>query len=119
MALIDDFKARFPEFDETQVDTYLPILEPVWPAYYAVEYDPTNARNKEAILNLIAHLFVYEVRTSAAASKEVASKTVGSVSTSYVQSAHSSGQLYDTFSTTKYGQRFLLLIRSNYGGVAV
>jgi len=34
MAVSDDFKSRFPEFDAVTVDQYIPILEPVWPSYW-------------------------------------------------------------------------------------
>jgi hypothetical protein len=119
MALIDDFKTRFTEFDTAIVDTYLPILETVYPAYYVPEYDSTNARRKETILNLIAHLLTEEVRTSKSVAQVVASKSVGSVSTSFAAATQAGGQLYDAFNTTKYGQRFLVLIRTAYGGCAV
>lgn len=116
MALIDDFKARFPEFDEAAVDKYLPILEPVWPCYFNKQYLDCN---QEAILNLVAHLLVMEIRTNAAPAQTIASKSVGSVSTSYVAPVASAGQTTDLFQTTKYGQRFLLLISSSFGGCAV
>ena len=34
MAVSTDFKTRFPEFETTIVDQYIPILEPVWPSYW-------------------------------------------------------------------------------------
>ncbi len=116
MALIDDFKARFPEFTDAVVDQYLPILENVWTCYFNKPY---TGCNQEAILNLIAHLLTLEVRTSAAPAQTVASKSVGSVSTSYATSGQSGGALFDTFSSTKYGQRFLYLINSMSGTCAV
>lgn len=116
MALIDDFKARFPEFDTSVVDQYLPILDAVWPCYYGRPYESCD---QEAILNLVAHLLVGEVSTSKASTQIVASKSVGSVSTSFVAASHSGGAGFDYFSTTKYGQRFWMLTRHNYGGVAV
>ena len=116
MALIDDFKARFPEFTDAVVDQYIPILEPVWPCYYNKTYENCN---QEAILNLVAHLLVMEVRNGAASIQNVASKSVGSVSTSFQASTASQGQMTDLYNSTKYGQRFLLLIGRNYGGIAV
>lgn len=114
MALIDDFKARFPEFATAVVDQYIPILEPVWPCYYNKSYE---ACNQEAILNLVAHLMVLETTAGNDGPKTVASKSVGSVSVSYaVDPAQNGGSM---FNSTKYGQRFLLLTRSQYGGVAV
>jgi len=107
MALIDDFKARFPEFDEAVVDQWLPILENVWPAYYGRPYEIPN---KEAILNLIAHLLTAEITPGGGGEsfKNLASQSVGSVSESYVASGQS-GDNYDFFGWTKYGQAFLYL----------
>ena len=118
MALIDDFKARFPEFADAVVDLYIPILEPVYPAYYALAY---VAATKEATLNLLAHLITLETSAgaSSSSSQAVASKSVGSVSVSYQASTYSGGELYESYRGTKYGQRFLTLTASRYGGAAV
>ena len=119
MSLLSDFKARFPEFATATVDQYVPILEPVLPAYYGEDYDPTNARNKEIVLNLTAHLIVMETMPGSASAQMVASKSVGSVSTSYQAATGSGGDLHDAMRGTRYGQRFLLLTVGNYGGQAV
>lgn len=122
MALIDDFKARFPEFDTALVDIWLPILEPVYPAYYALEY---VAATQEATLNLLAHLISLEPGTGLAsasgssASQVVASKSVGSVSVSYAATTQAGGAMHDYYTATKYGQRFLMLTARRYGGMAV
>lgn len=119
MALIDDFKARFPDdFETATVDQFVPILEGVWPAYYGVDYDPSNATNKETILNLIAHLLVLETEDGSDALRSINSESVGSVSTSYNAPGAKDATL-ETFDATKYGQRFLMLTRGNYGGVPV
>lgn len=115
MALIDDFKTRFPEFPTTTVDAYFPVLETVWPAYYGATYSATT---QEAVLNLLAHLLTDEVRGSAGAKLTIQSKSAGGVSTSYV-TPQNTGQLYALFGSTKYGQRFLLLTQRHYGGVPV
>lgn len=114
MALIDDFKARFPEFPTADADTYIPILETVWPSYYGGEYDS----NQEIVLNLVAHLIIGERETNPAPNQNVASQSVGSVSVSYKQSSQV-GVNDDFFNTTKYGQRFLRLTASQFGGMAV
>ena len=116
MAIIDDFKARFPEFLTATVDTYLPILEPVYPAYYALDY---VAATQEATLQLLAHLLTVETASGSASRQQVASKSVGSVSVSYASQTRAGGELNDFYSATKYGQRFMLLTASRYGGVAV
>ncbi len=105
MALIDDLKARFPEFDTAVVDQYLPILEDVWPCYYGQAY---TACNKEIILNLVAHLVVIESAQNASPVKEESSRSVGSVSVSF-ESRASANNLSDFFGSTKYGQKYLLL----------
>lgn len=119
MALIDDFKTRFTEFETSDVDTHIPILEAVYPAYYNAVYDATNAVIKEAILNLLAHLLTAELDTDTDAARPVSSQSVGSVSVSYEARSGGGGTLYDAFNTTKYGQRFLVLIANHYGGMAV
>lgn len=105
MALIDDFKARFPEFDTAVVDQYLPILEDVWPCYYGQAY---TACNKEIVLNLVAHLLVMQQAPGAGPVKEESRRSVGSVSVSYEARANTSN-LSDFFGSTKYGQMYLLL----------
>lgn len=116
MALIDDFKSRFPEFDTAVVDQYLPILDPVWPCYYGGDYD--LACDREIILNLLAHLLVGESADSSSANRTVASKTVGSVSVSYA-GLDSQSATTDFFATTKYGQRYLMLTARNAGALPV
>ena len=116
MALIDDFKTRFPNFDTTTVDEVLPTLENVWPCYYGGSYNLEC--DKEIILNLLAHLFISETASSNESIKGVASKSVGSVSTSYVANSQQNSNT-DFFNTTKYGQRYIMLTSKNAGGVFV
>lgn len=106
MALIDDFKDRFPEFDPDEVDTYLPELINEYPCYFNCEYGQTDCGDA-AILQLLAHMFVVETNPNTAPYKSTASKSVGSVSVSY--NPGSSDYLSQYFNTTKYGQRFLLM----------
>lgn len=116
MALIDDFKARFPEFATATVDQYLPILEPVWPCYYGRPYEDCN---QEIVLNLVAHLLVQETASGSSAAQVVQSKSVGSVSVSYAAQAQSNSLQRDWLMSTKYGQRFYMLTQHKHGGVAV
>lgn len=117
MALVDDFKARFSEFATAVVDQFMPILEPVYPVYYAGDY--TDPLEKEIILNLLAHLLTMETTTSKAGTNGAAlSKTVGNVSVTYGAASEQSVNR-DFFGGTKYGQRFLLLISGRRGGVFV
>jgi hypothetical protein len=116
VALLDDFKARFPAFDTATADAYVPIVELVWPSYYNFAYDETT---KEAILNLVAHLILDETSSGDAGLKSQTSKSVGSVSVSYAAASHSGGARFDFFNTTKFGRRFYQLTQRNAGGVAV
>lgn len=115
MALIDDFKARFPGIPATDAALYIPILEPVWPEYYGKSY----ADRQEAVLNLLAHLLTMESSTGARGLQTVSSKSVAGVSESYAVAAPSQPGTLADFNATKYGQRFLALTRSDFGCVAV
>jgi len=114
MANIDDFKARFPNFDATVVDSLFPFIEQEWECYFCGDY--SNDCDKAAILMLQAHLFVMESNPSEASARLQQSKSVGSVSVGYAGPTHSGGQNYDFFNTTKYGQRFLMLIKKRGPG---
>lgn len=117
MALIDDFKTRFPEFDTAVVDQYLPILEPIWPCYFGGDYaDPCD---KEAALNLIGHLLTSEIQAGSSTVKEVASKSVGNVSVSYSAGHVSTSERMTWLRSTKYGMRYIMLTRHRQGGVFV
>jgi len=105
MAMIDDFKARFPEFSNEVVDQYFPPLEGVWSCYYGGTY---TACNREIILNLIAHLMVIEQSPGSGSVRNQSSRSVGSVSVGFEASA-SVSNMTDFFGSTKYGQRFLFL----------
>jgi len=116
VSLIDDFKDRFPGFDLAVVDTYIPILEGVYPSYYSLEY---NDSTKEATLNLLAHLLVMEMNDSPNMLKSIESKSVGNVSVSYSSLSYEGGELHDFMRGSKYGNRFLILTARRYGGMAV
>lgn len=112
MARIDDFKARFPNFDTAVVDSLFPVIEPQTEFYYGGDYD--NNRDKEIMMQLWAHLITIENRDDDGAFKSVASKAVGSVNVSYESSQVETGR-FNFFHTTRYGQQFLYLINTNQG----
>lgn len=117
MALADDLRQRFPELDDEQIVTYTPILEPVYPAYFVGNY--AVAKDREIILNLLAHLLIMETgNPTGAGVRTVVSRTVGSVSESYADNSSKSQQA-EFFSSTKYGQRFLLLTSYRRGALVV
>lgn len=122
--IIADFKARFPEFDSEIVDLRLPALIGVYSCYYSAEYAGCD---KEAILNLLAHLLKTDDTGSAAGggmvfpSGSITSESVSSngFSTSYARNTNQSNTMNDFFMGTAYGQRFLVLTQSNSGGFFV
>lgn len=127
MALVDDFKSRFPEFPAAVVDQRIPVLVNVWPAYYGggpYPEDNSNPIEKEIILLLLAHLMSLTAKQAAsmgagtAATGAVQSKSVGGVSVSYAASNDTSINR-DFFGTTSYGQMFLQLISANSGAMFV
>jgi hypothetical protein len=119
VALINDFRQRFPEFSQTDIDLYVPILSGVWQCYYGGEYDEDDACSKEIVLNLVAHMLVSELSAGSGNLKSLQSKSVGSVSASYAPGLTVDSERKAWFSTTKYGLRYLLLTRPRQGGVFV
>lgn len=103
--MINDFKARFPEFSNEVVDQYFPPLENAWQCYYGKPY---TACNKEIILNLLAHLMTLAQSKGASSVRQQSSRSVGSVSVGFEATA-SSSNLTDFFGATKYGQAYLFL----------
>lgn len=117
MAYIDDFKARFPEFDETTVDTYIPLISPSFPCFYGAIYG-VGGCNDQVLLLLGAHLLTLEMRAGSGALKDVASRGVDGVSVSYTNWAnYNSNDAF--FNTTKYGQRYLQITKRNNGAIFV
>jgi len=123
MAILSDFRTRFPEFSGSSVDQYVPILEPVMACYYGGVYGSSQCGD-EIILNLMAHLLTGELAASEGAGKGtpqkgVSSKSVGSVSVSYEASTATQSQRNAWLMTTLYGQRFILLTRKRQWAVFV
>ena len=120
MALIDDLKTRFPDIPTGTIDTYYAALSfsnaEFWKCYFCFDYIQGDC-NSEAILNLVAHLIMTESSGSDSAIKDVSSVSVGSVSESYFEGSSVNSSQKDFFNTTKYGQKFLLLISTSGGAV--
>ena len=125
MAVIDDFKARFTEFDVAIVDIFIPIFEPLIECYFIGGY---TGCDKEITLQLLAHLIAREIQSTVGGStgasgsplRVEASLSVGSVSQSFEKSLpanHSELKMF--MATTRYGQSFLMLISHRGGGIAV
>jgi len=117
MAVSDDFKSRFPEFDAVTVDQYIPILEPVWPSYWGGDYAAPSGQ--EIVLNLLAHLITVEISAGSDNVKTAQSKSVGSVSVSYSPGYAPTSERNAWLKTTKYGARYLWLTSRNAGGFFV
>jgi hypothetical protein len=106
MTIQTDFEARFP---------LIPWVEEVastWIYYTCLQYSDST---KEAILNLIAHLLTLASLPGSGSSRNVASKSVGSVSVSYEASAAQSSNLASWYNTTRYGQVYLMLTGRRVG----
>jgi hypothetical protein len=113
MSLINDFKARFPEFKSSVVDTYWATIESIWPSYYGGAY---TAESKELVLNLCAHLLYDETSTGPSGTQQAESRTIGIISEKFSsRSSGGSGQ----FDGSKYGRRFMQLARISGGAVAI
>lgn len=109
MSIQDDFEARFPNIP------WVEAIASTWPAYTCLQY---NDQNKEAILNLIAHLLTLASAPGTSGggpARNVASKTVGSVSVSYEATAGNTSSLASWYSTTMYGQVYWLLTGRRVG----
>jgi hypothetical protein len=115
MSVIDDFKARFPEFDADTVDSSLPALEDVWPCYWGGNYEDCG---KEIVLNLLAHLLVVHTKPGSGNPKSEQSKSVGNVSVSYGEYTPNNNRMA-WFKTTKYGSQYLMLTRKRQGAFFV
>ncbi|QEO57566.1 DUF4054 domain-containing protein [Francisella marina] len=118
MSLIVDFKARFPEFNTTDVDNILPFLIDEYRLYYDADYGVGIARDDVIIRFLLAHLLSQEIAIASGntgADRLESSRSVGDVSVSYEPLANAMGRLFMSFPTTKYGQRFLDMINSYSG----
>ena len=116
MSLIDDFKARFPEFDTAQVDAVFPSISATYHCYYNNDYGVSECED-EAILQLCAHLFVVQSSATARPSREVSSRGADGLSVSYGDNKTGDASFY---SSTKYGQAFLLITsKKSQGGFYV
>jgi hypothetical protein len=116
MALIDDFKTKFPQFSTTDVDTYFASISAEYPCYYNKVYG-ANDCNDQAVLFLLAHLLNSTIKsaTSSASTGIVSSTSVDGVSDSFDTSAMS-GSLSNAFwFSSVYGQKFKMLIQFNRG----
>ncbi len=105
MPLLDDFKARYPQFDTAQVDAAWPSIDPAYLCYYGVEYGQGTTCDNEVILVLCAHLFTIQSSGNNSPRLVATSKAVGNVSTNY--STGDVGEYRSFFMSSKYGQQFL------------
>lgn len=111
MALIDDFKDRFPNFSGSDIDNVFSFLEAEYKCYYNYEYGFSSCSD-QAILNLLAHLFILNQSQSESSDpiKEMQSVSDGTASITYQQRQLGS-DVQDYFNTTIYGQKFLQMTR--------
>ena len=116
MAFIDDFRVRFPEIPTTNVDTYIPRIEPELPCFYFATYNTGNECDDTILLYVAAHLLTLEVQaqTNNASKKDVVSKSVGNVSITYGAVAATDNTVF--YNSTVYGQRALQIMKNNSVG---
>ena len=111
--LVDDLINRFPNLDTTIIYKYFPLYEDTYSCYYNAIYG-SNKCDDEIILTLLAHLIqVADSYSNGLAIQQVASESVGSVSTSYVATPLDNNDKF--FTSTIYGQTYLMLIKKNMG----
>jgi len=118
MTILTDFQAKFPEFvNDFDTNLFNDILT-YYQFLYGAEYKETatsNNRDNVIILYLIAHLYYSETTGNKSDTKrDVASKSVGSVSLSYLAKDDNTPQS-EFLITSKYGQYFLMLTQSRVG----
>lgn len=121
MAMIDDFKEKFPMIPTTTVDLYFPLFETNYKCYYGAEYG-NNTCDNEAILYLIAHLITtteQSTLTKAAPNFAVASDSVDGVTTSFFMGNATVSLNEGFYLSTVYGQIYLQLISKNIGAYFV
>ena len=106
MTIQADFEERFPSI------TWVAGVANSYESYTCLAY---TDKNKEAILNLIAHLITIEGQPGTGAARTAESKSVGSLSASY-GAANSGSGLATFFNSTRYGQRYWLLTGRTVGG---
>lgn len=115
---LTDFIARFPEFPEAVVNTYLPPLLATWKCYYGGNYG--NPCDREITLQLLAHLLTIDSKsTKPGPNQLVQSRGAGALSVSYAQPGAPRSELALFFGTSRYGQRYWWLTNSSVGAVFV
>lgn len=107
LATLDEFLARFPEFDGQDEAIEFALTE----AARSVDDSWIEADYKTAHMYMAAHLLT--AGEIASSGKEIASESIGPLSVSYFRS--------DTgwYGSTGYGQRYNILLAQNRGGPRV
>ena len=125
MSLLDDFKTRFandPSLDLVAIENNWQAYDPVYMCYYCYEYPSSDTCVNEAIFQLIAHMSIVEGDGTngggVAPIKDIESKSWASESVTY-GAVDNQSPFYNYFNSTKYGQRFMMIIRPNQGAVFV
>lgn len=104
MALLDDFRIKFPELAGVSDAR---VNDAIGEAYSELSIDVFEEKHDLAVLYMAAHLVTY---SSTAAAQGVQSVTAGQASVSYF-----TGAQIATWPTTSYGKRLLQLSRQHVG----
>jgi hypothetical protein len=117
MAIVDDFKQMFPEFQVVDVDNNIQSLIDIYECFYPSEYTQCN---KTTILFLLAWMMTDKLHhinsTPVARDKDslnIQSWAASSVSETYDTSSISNQGVFSMFGSNSYGQKFLLLRSKN------
>jgi hypothetical protein len=112
--ILDDFRAKFPEFESVPDDVINSIIAE-YRCYYNFGYDE-HCCKQTAILYLIAHLVYLQQNPTNSPIREASSQSVGSVSVSFGLTSKTAYEAF--FNSTPYGQRYLL-IRCPVAGASI
>jgi hypothetical protein len=113
VALIDDFKARFSQFNSDSVDNVFPFLEKDYIYYYNFPYVEGGPKS-EIILFLLAFLYKVEKSPSDGQKNQVRSASAKGVSSTFNVSDMSTEQR-NFLNSNDYGQRFLRMANRRQG----
>lgn len=114
MALIDDFKLQFTEFDSATVDAHSDYILATYPCLYGGEYGVGDACIDQIVLHLLAHLLVVRTTPGNTPFKDLQQTSVGSVSMMFA--VLSPAQRLTFLNSTRYGQMHVLLSQRTGNG---
>jgi len=107
---VTSFKTRFPEIDPVIVDAKFQFAIDEANCYYEGSCLGDTC-NESAMCMLVAHLIIVDDTKTSAPFKDKASQAADGVSVSYVAGITDPSDINIFFGSSKYGQRFLILVK--------